>query len=152
MVIQGWSLDWSSSQGGVMELKDQSMKTNSLKLHRIISARYRLRLTVIGPLLFLLFVNDLSDFHNALTLLFEGDVKMVARRTENMSLHSPLTAAWDWSKKWDLPINPTKCKNWARSSPEIAFFPEGSGTAIPVSKLVKQIGESLNKSLSPSPH
>ncbi len=152
MVIQSLSPDWGSSQGGGMELKDLSMKFYSLQIHQMVSARYRLHLTVIGPLLFLLFVNNLSDFHNALTLLFEGHVKMVARRTENMSLHSPLTATWDWSKKWDLPINLTKCKNWARSSPEIAFFPEGSGTAIPVSKLVKQIGESLNKSLSPSPH
>ncbi len=82
-----------------MELNDLSMKFHSLQIHQMVSARYRLHLTVIGPLLFLLFVNDIPDFHNALTLLFEGDVNMVARRTENMSLHSPLTAAWDWSKK-----------------------------------------------------
>ncbi len=61
--------------------------------------------SVIGPLLFLLFVNDLPDVLEALTLLFVDDV---TRRTQNMYLHSSLTAAWDWSKKWDLPINPTK--------------------------------------------
>ncbi len=50
--------------------------------------------SVIYPLLFLLFVNELPDVIGALTLLFADDVKM---------------ATWDWSKKWDLPINPTKC-------------------------------------------
>ncbi len=58
-----------------------------------------------GPLLILLFVNDLQ----ALTLLFADDVKLVAPRTQNMNLHSFLMAAWDWSLKWNLPINPAKC-------------------------------------------
>ncbi len=59
---------------------------------------------VIGPLLFLLFVNGLPDVLETLTLLFADDVKMVTRRSQNMNLHRFLTAA---SKKWDLSINPT---------------------------------------------
>ncbi len=65
--------------------------------------------SVIGPLVFLILVNDLTDVLEALTPLFADDVKVVTRRTQSMNLHSSLTAAWDWSKKWDLPINPTKC-------------------------------------------
>ncbi len=65
--------------------------------------------SVIGPLLFFLFVNDLLGVLETLTLLFADDVKMVTRRSQSMRLHSFLTAAWDWSKKWDLRINPTKC-------------------------------------------
>ncbi len=44
-----------------------------------------------------------------MTLLFADDVKMVTRSSQSMNLHSSLAAAWDWSKKWDLPINPSKC-------------------------------------------
>ncbi len=51
--------------------------------------------SVIGPLLFLIFVNYLPDIPEALTLLFAHDVKMVTRRTQNMNLHNSLTAAWD---------------------------------------------------------
>ncbi len=65
--------------------------------------------SVIGPLLILLFVNDLPDVLETLTLLFADDVKMVTQQSQSMNLHSSLTAAWDWSKKWDLRINPTKC-------------------------------------------
>ncbi len=61
--------------------------------------------SVIGPLLLLLFVNDLLDVLEAMTLLFADDVKLVAQRTQNLNLHGSRTAAWDWSKKWDLSIN-----------------------------------------------
>ncbi len=60
-----------------------------------------------GPLLFLLVVNALPDVLEGVTLLLMYVVKMVTRRTQKMNFHSSLTAAWDWSKKWDLPINPT---------------------------------------------
>ncbi len=36
--------------------------------------------SVIGPLLFLLFVNDLPDVLEALTMLFADDIKMVTLR------------------------------------------------------------------------
>ncbi len=62
--------------------------------------------SVIVPLLFLLFVNDFPDVLEALTLLFADYVKMVTR-TQDMNLHSSLAATWDWSKKWDLPIDST---------------------------------------------
>ncbi len=51
----------------------------------------------------------LPDVLEELTLLLADDVEMVTQRAQNMNLHSSLTATWDWSKKWDLPINPTKC-------------------------------------------
>ncbi len=62
-----------------------------------------------GPILFLFFVNDLPDVLETLALLFADEVKMVTRWSQRMNLHRSLTAAWDWSKTWDLPINPTKC-------------------------------------------
>ncbi len=60
-----------------------------------------------------------------------------------MNLHSSLTAAWDWSKKWDLPINPTKgnCLTIGREvALRLSFFPDGPGTPIPASKFVKDLG------------
>ncbi len=48
----------------------------------------------------------------------------LCRWTQNMNLHSSLTAVWGWSKKWYLLINPAKC-NCSHSSPGIVFFPMG---------------------------
>ncbi len=64
--------------------------------------------SVVGPILFLPFVNDLPEALKALTLVFAGDVKMVTPRTQNMHLHGFLIAEWDWSQKRDLPINHAK--------------------------------------------
>ncbi len=58
--------------------------------------------SLIGPLLFLLFVNELPNVLETMTLLFVDDVKMVTRRSQSMNLDHSLTVAWDWSKKWDL--------------------------------------------------
>ncbi len=58
---------------------------------------------MIGPLLFLLFLNDLADVLEALTLLFADDA-------------------------WDLPVNPTKCNNviiGQELSMRFSFFPMG---------------------------
>ncbi len=52
---------------------------------------------IIGPLVFLLFVKDLLNAFEALTLLFADDVKMVTARTQNMNLYSSLIAVTDWS-------------------------------------------------------
>ncbi len=70
-----------------------------------------------------------------------------------MNLHSSLTAAWDWSKKWDLPINPSKCNylTIGREVPQrLSFFPDGSDTPIPVSNLVKDLGVQTDNMFSPS--
>ncbi len=70
-----------------------------------------------------------------------------------MNLHSSLTAAWDWSKEWSLPINPAQC-NYLTIVREVSlrfvFFPDGSGTPIPVSKLVKDLGVQTDNMFSPS--
>ncbi len=53
--------------------------------------------SVIGPLLFLLFVNGLPDALETMTLLFANDFKMVTSRTLDMNLLNNLIAVWDWS-------------------------------------------------------
>ncbi len=44
-------------------------------------------------------------------MLFAGNVKKVTRWSQKMNLYMPLTASWDWSKKWDLPIYPAQCSH-----------------------------------------
>ncbi len=57
---------------------------------------------MIGPLLFLLSVNDLPNALKVLALLFADDGKLVAPRTQNMSFHCSLSVAWDRSQKWEI--------------------------------------------------
>ncbi len=65
--------------------------------------------SVIGPLLFLLYMNDLPAAIGDSALIFADDVKMVYPRSQSSRLLSSLSSAWAWADKWDLPINPNKC-------------------------------------------
>ncbi len=69
---------------------------------------------------------------------------MITPRSQNMNLHSSLAAS-DWPQKWDLPINAAKCNHFTIGLDvpfRFSFSPDGSGTPIPYSKLVKDEGGS----------
>ncbi len=90
---------------------------------------------------------------NLVRFMPQNQLSLVTRRTQNMNLYSYLAAAWDWSKKWDLPINPTKCNYltiWLEVLLRLSFFPDGSGTPITVSKLVKDVGVQADNMFFPS--
>ena len=69
--------------------------------------------SVLGPLLFLLFVNELPSWIANKMRLFADDTKVWAyiRTTENsQSLQKDLDSLTTWSNEWLLHFNPDKCK------------------------------------------
>jgi hypothetical protein len=65
--------------------------------------------TVLGPLLFLIYVNDLTIPLHSTCFLFADDVKIISSLSEGSQLQQDLDKISVWSRKWDLPLNPTKC-------------------------------------------
>ena len=68
--------------------------------------------TVLGPVLFIAFVNDLPDCIESACKLFADDTKVyVGAGTElgRGKLQKDLDALATWSRKWRLPFNPAKC-------------------------------------------
>ena len=69
--------------------------------------------SVLGPILFLLFVNDLPEWIKSSMKMFADDSK-VWRRIKTMedgdALHEDLNMLVDWSQKWSLGFNSEKCK------------------------------------------
>src|SRR5260221_10218572 len=70
--------------------------------------------SVLGPLLFLLFINDLpSLFDPSVTVkMFADDVKLYAVVDEVSGLfiiQKALDQLLNWSSVWQLPITPHKC-------------------------------------------
>jgi hypothetical protein len=69
--------------------------------------------SVLGPLLFLLFVNDLPDWVVNSIKMFADDTKIwsAIQSAENShSLQDDLNTLTEWSKRWLLKFNPKKCK------------------------------------------
>ena len=82
--------------------------------------------SVLGPILFILYVNDLSDFMdppNVKLILFADDLKLYSSldlnctpHTVSLALQSAIDHICDWSRKWQLTINASKC-NFLRLGP-----------------------------------
>ncbi len=65
--------------------------------------------SVLGPILFSIYVNDLPDLLHGDVLPFADDVKLISARANFDDLQRDLQHAWDWASAWDLLLNENKC-------------------------------------------
>jgi len=69
--------------------------------------------SVLGPLLFLIFVNDLPDWVNCSIKMFADDTNIwakISQMEDSESLQSDLNQLIQWSQQWLLQFHPDKCK------------------------------------------
>ncbi|CAH8429151.1 unnamed protein product [Schistosoma bovis] len=68
--------------------------------------------TVLGPVLFLLYVNDLPCLLSSSVLLYADDVKLwrtIRCKSDSLELQNDLKKLSEWSQTWQSPINTSKC-------------------------------------------
>ena len=68
--------------------------------------------SVLGPILFVLYINDLPDMVKSDIYLYADDTKIfkaVTCKEDALSLQSDIDAMTDWSRKWLLQFHPDKC-------------------------------------------
>ncbi len=61
--------------------------------------------SVLGHILFLIYVNDLLDFTQGNEFLFVDDVKLISAKTNFYDLQQDLQYTWDRASAWDLPFS-----------------------------------------------
>ena len=69
--------------------------------------------SVLGPLLFIIYVNDMDDGITAKISKFADDTKLgmnVAKPENIEELQEDLRRLGEWSEKWQMPFNVNKCK------------------------------------------
>ena len=69
--------------------------------------------SVLGPILFLMYINDISENISSYIKIFADDTKIfraITSRSDKDSLQIDLDRLVAWSNKWQLPFNITKCK------------------------------------------
>ena len=71
--------------------------------------------SVIGPILFVLYINDMSEVTSVgtHTYLFADDTKAfrgIFQQSDCVGLHMDIHALQEWSDKWLLCFHPEKCK------------------------------------------
>ena len=68
--------------------------------------------TVLGPLLFVLYINDILDNTKSHGFMFADDTKLfrqVTSKEDALVLQSDINLLDEWSKKWLLSFNKSKC-------------------------------------------
>ena len=70
--------------------------------------------SVLGPTVFIMFINDMPDAINSIRQLFADDAKIfrsVRSNDDNKKLQDVLDSLTEWSTWWQLPFNVDKCKS-----------------------------------------
>ena len=69
--------------------------------------------SIIGPLVFVLYINDICDVCTSFMKLYADDAKLyrnIKSRQDVLSLQNDLNALFLWSKIWRMNFNIAKCK------------------------------------------
>ena len=69
--------------------------------------------SILGPILFLIYINDMPEVVKSMCILFADDAKLFGKvnvREEDTTLQNDIDSLVSWSEKWQLPFNTDKCK------------------------------------------
>ena len=87
--------------------------------------------SILGPILFNIFINDLDEnIDVSLLLKFADDTKMgqvIESEEDQVHLQSCLNRIWDWTEKWGMRFNVSKCHvmHLGRTNPRFVYTLNG---------------------------
>ena len=70
--------------------------------------------SVLGPILFIIFVNEMPDIVHSPILMFADDTKIfkyIRNVTDSSSLQDDINALQEWANQWQLRFNTDKCES-----------------------------------------
>ena len=70
--------------------------------------------SVLGPILFVVFINDMPDVITSLSKMFVDDAKVFRQIETSADTATLLNHLTDWSLKWQMNCN----VNWTNKSPQ----------------------------------
>ena len=114
--------------------------------------------SILGPLLFILFINDLPrSARNSRVALFADDAKCCRKITtieDCRLLQQDLTRIIEWSKTWKMKFNAGKCQvlSVTRKAHKIVYNYTINGTNLEQVSSIKDLGVIINTSLTWDKH
>jgi len=111
--------------------------------------------SVLGPLLFIIFINDIDDAVDTITIIkkFADDTKIgqiITRRDDSLNLQRALDNLTDWANKWKMNFNTDKCKTMhiGRKNDQSEYLMNGQ--KLSKTEKEKDIGVMIHRTLKPS--
>ena len=113
--------------------------------------------TVLGPLLFLLFINDLPEVVTSNARLFADDCllyRVVNSKHDQLKLQSDLQKLEEWEKTWQMQFNASKCftLHITRKRKTMEFDYQLHQQTLEVTKDSKYLGVTISNDLSWTTH
>ena len=115
--------------------------------------------SVLGPALFLIFINDLPDIVQNLVKIFADDTKLfstVKTQEDCDSIQNDLNSLSTWSDQWQLKFNASKCKRmhigYTNQQREYSMLEEGRVVNISEITEEKDLGVTFTNDLKFSRH
>ncbi|KAK6178413.1 hypothetical protein SNE40_013205 [Patella caerulea] len=116
--------------------------------------------SVLGPVLFVIFINDLPEIVQSLVEMFADDTKIflpIHDANSHQIIQNDIHSLTDWAKKWQLRFNASKCKtlHLGNRNPRHTYRMEDqNGCEIPLEStdLEKDLGVNIDPSLTFSSH
>ena len=108
--IDGKLLKWIE---GFLSGRSQHVKVNGCKSSEGTVISGVPQGSVLGPLLFVLYINDLPDELECMSLMFADDTKVyqtITTEEDTAAVQRDLLKLEEWSAKWLLLFHPGKCK------------------------------------------
>ncbi|KAI8513198.1 hypothetical protein Bbelb_098370 [Branchiostoma belcheri] len=112
--------------------------------------------TVLGPLLFLLYINDLPDQLDSNVRLFADDCLLyveLSTQTDSQLLQKDLNTLEEWQSKWLMQFNPEKCYIMHitnKRTPHATSY-QFCGQALATTKIHPYLGVTLTSGLNQLP-
>ena len=108
--IRGNTLNWIKE---FLDNRSQSVLLNGSNSDSIPTSSGVPQGSVLGPILFLAYINDLLDQVKSRVRLFADDTAMylaLDKQGDSEILQKDLESLEKWEKLWDMSFNPSKCK------------------------------------------
>ena len=99
--------------------------------------------SVLGPLLFLIYMNDLEDEISSSVLKFADDTKIFRELKGNKDcsiLQSDLDKLVSWSQRWQMEFNVKKCKVMHVGGQNVKWTYNMKGSSLSVDETEKDLG------------
>ena len=150
--IQGRILKWIE---GFLENRKQYVEIRGVRSDTLEVTSGVPQGSVLGPVLFLIFINDLVKELECPALLFADDAKIfvqIKSEEDIVAMERDLIKLQEWSAKWLLEFNPTKCKTMhiGHRNPNVKY--EINGKELQTTEVEKDLGVYISKDLKPAHH
>ena len=106
--------------------------------------------SVLGPILFNMYVSDMPLIVNSLIVQFSDDVKMfrtIVTVNDFLQLQQDINLLYEWSRKWQLKFNISKCYLLHLGKPHEFGECTIDGTVIKTYDVVKDLGVQIDMEL-----